>query len=202
MADLYFYREILGMSDYLNTVTRRDKIEPNDSLIFNRASGATNQIAYNKFTQNLPTGIESVVAGTNVTVDNTDPKNPIVSSTGGGGGSFANVIDATAGSYSLVPDANSPITVIEMAGGAFPFGTTLTIPDDDFTAGATFVVTNQSTTDEINISLGGDVNLENSSGTDVILPSGNAGNSAVTFVFIRRNEADTFWLAYGDIESS
>ena len=30
--------------------------------------------------------VTSVVAGTNVTVDNTDPKNPIVSSTGGGGG--------------------------------------------------------------------------------------------------------------------
>lgn len=29
--------------------------------------------------------IESVVAGTNVTVDNTDPKNPIVSASGGGG---------------------------------------------------------------------------------------------------------------------
>lgn len=31
--------------------------------------------------------VESVVAGTNVTVDNTDPANPIVSSSGGGGGS-------------------------------------------------------------------------------------------------------------------
>jgi hypothetical protein len=31
-------------------------------------------------------GVQSVVAGTNVTVDNTDPSNPIVSSTGGGGG--------------------------------------------------------------------------------------------------------------------
>lgn len=32
------------------------------------------------------TGVQSVVAGTNVTVDNTDPANPIVSATGGGGG--------------------------------------------------------------------------------------------------------------------
>jgi len=190
------------MSNYLNTVTRRDKIEPNDSLVFNKASGATNQIAYNKFTEGLPTGIESVVAGTNVTVDNTDPKNPIVSSTGGGGGSFANVIDATAGSYELVPDASSPITVIEMAGGAFPFGTTLTIPNDEFTVGATFVVTNQSTTDEINISLGSSVDLINSSGSDVILESGNSGNSAVTFVYIKSLDGVTFWLAYGDIESS
>lgn len=33
------------------------------------------------------TGVRSVVAGSNVTVDNTDPANPIISSTGGGGGS-------------------------------------------------------------------------------------------------------------------
>lgn len=32
-------------------------------------------------------GVQSVVAGTNVTVDNTDPQNPIVSATGGGGDS-------------------------------------------------------------------------------------------------------------------
>lgn len=31
-------------------------------------------------------GVKSVVAGANVTVDNTDPRNPVVSSTGGGGG--------------------------------------------------------------------------------------------------------------------
>lgn len=31
-------------------------------------------------------GIQTIVAGTNITVDDTDPENPIVSSTGGGGG--------------------------------------------------------------------------------------------------------------------
>jgi hypothetical protein len=31
-------------------------------------------------------GVQSVVAGTNVTVDNTDPANPVVSASGGGGG--------------------------------------------------------------------------------------------------------------------
>lgn len=34
----------------------------------------------------IDTGVQSVVAGTNVTVDNTDPANPIVSAAGGGGG--------------------------------------------------------------------------------------------------------------------
>lgn len=32
-------------------------------------------------------GVQSIVAGDNITVDNTDPSNPIVSATGGGGGS-------------------------------------------------------------------------------------------------------------------
>ena len=34
----------------------------------------------------VDTGVQSIVAGTNVTVDNTDPANPIVSASGGGGG--------------------------------------------------------------------------------------------------------------------
>ena len=38
----------------------------------------------------IDTGVQSVVAGTNVTVDNTDPANPIVSATGGGGGGLYN----------------------------------------------------------------------------------------------------------------
>ena len=38
----------------------------------------------------IDTGVQSVVAGTNVTVDNTDPANPIVSAAGGGGGGSAN----------------------------------------------------------------------------------------------------------------
>jgi hypothetical protein len=43
-------------------------------------------------------GIESVQAGTNVTVDNTDPQNPIISATGGGGGVESvtgNIVDNT-----------------------------------------------------------------------------------------------------------
>lgn len=38
-------------------------------------------------------GVQSVVAGTNVTVDNTDPANPIVSATGGGSGSANEVTE-------------------------------------------------------------------------------------------------------------
>jgi hypothetical protein len=46
------------------------------------------------------TGIISVVAGTNVTVDNTDPANPIVSATGGGGGGGA--VDSVNGATGVV----------------------------------------------------------------------------------------------------
>lgn len=39
-------------------------------------------------------GVESIVAGTNITVDDTDPQNPIVSATGGGGGSGIPIVKA------------------------------------------------------------------------------------------------------------
>ena len=37
------------------------------------------------------TALQSVVAGTNVTVDDTDPQNPIISASGGGGGAVDSV---------------------------------------------------------------------------------------------------------------
>jgi hypothetical protein len=39
----------------------------------------------NPIVNSLPDGVQSIVAGTNVTVNNTDPANPIVNATGGGG---------------------------------------------------------------------------------------------------------------------
>lgn len=38
----------------------------------------------------IPTGISSIVAGTNITIDNTDPLNPVISSSGGGLTSLGN----------------------------------------------------------------------------------------------------------------
>ena len=40
----------------------------------------------NPIVNSLPDGVQSIVAGTNVTINNTDPANPIVSATGGSGG--------------------------------------------------------------------------------------------------------------------
>jgi len=45
------------------------------------------QKANQNFTELYGSKLDSVVGGTNVTIDNTDPLNPIISSTGGGGGS-------------------------------------------------------------------------------------------------------------------
>jgi len=55
--------------------------------------------------------IQSIVAGTNVTVDNTDPLNPIVSASGGGGGSqdLQSVLDE--GGFAQSPDTVSYIDI-------------------------------------------------------------------------------------------
>lgn len=53
------------------------------------------------------TAVQSVVAGTNITVDNTDPQNPIVSATGGGSGTVTSVAVADAAGITW---AGSPIT--------------------------------------------------------------------------------------------
>ena len=44
------------------------------------------QMIWCKLKNNVSGGIQSIVAGTNVTIDNTDPLNPVVSATGGGSG--------------------------------------------------------------------------------------------------------------------
>lgn len=49
-------------------------------------------------------GIQSIVAGTNVTVDSTDPYNPIVSATGGGGGGAVNSVNGQTGTVVLDPE--------------------------------------------------------------------------------------------------
>lgn len=54
-------------------------------------------------------GVQSVVAGTNVTIDNTDPANPVISASGGGGGGGAK--------YKVVT-----ITAAQVLADSFPTG--------------------------------------------------------------------------------
>jgi len=64
------------------------------------------------YIKNKPANVvESVVAGTNVTVDNTDPKNPIVNSSGGGGGGDTGTF--TSADNKLITVVNGLITTIE-----------------------------------------------------------------------------------------
>ena len=79
----------------------------------NDGTGDKIRVAFQKtnanFTELYDGKIDSVVAGTNVTVDNTDPLNPIVSATGGGGGS-GTVTSVGLTMPSAFSVANSPVT--------------------------------------------------------------------------------------------
>ena len=84
-------------------------------------------------------GIQSVVAGTNVTVDNTDPLNPIVSATGGGGGGSGDVVGPASATDNAIARfdtttgkliQNSVVTIADTSGNMAGVGTlnTHTIP--------------------------------------------------------------------------
>lgn len=59
----------------------------------------------------IDTGVLSVTAGTNVTVDNTDPKNPIVSASGGGG-----AVDSVNGQTGVVVLDADDVGAVDIAG--------------------------------------------------------------------------------------
>jgi hypothetical protein len=65
-------------------------------LIIDTVDSRNFTIELNPFCQGAGSGVQTIVAGTNVTVDNTDPANPIVSATGGGGTTSEQKLTATA----------------------------------------------------------------------------------------------------------
>lgn len=74
------------------------------------------------------TGVQTIVAGTNISVDDTDPQNPIVSSLGGGGGSVESVTGAGVDNtdtanpvINCVPIVTESNTVISDDGGGWNF---------------------------------------------------------------------------------
>jgi hypothetical protein len=88
----------------------------------------------------IPTSyVESVVAGTNVTVDNTDPLNPIVSATGG---------SATLGLIKIVDKAGDFFTNLATASAYIRTFTSATITNESFSNGTFwFTVPNGSSFD-------------------------------------------------------
>jgi hypothetical protein len=114
---------------------------------------------------------------------------------GVGGGTFANVIDATAGSYALVPNSEAPVTIVSMTGTAA--GLTLTIPTGSFTLGAIFEVTNNDVDEVILLTLAVGVTCINvtSGASEIASTIDEEGISRVKLVNIGTN----IWAAYGDI---
>lgn len=55
--------------------------------------------------------VQSVTAGTNVTVDNTDPRNPVISATGGGGSSFVPYNIADGQTFAVPADQQALFTL-------------------------------------------------------------------------------------------
>lgn len=91
---------------------KRERVEGLDKVIdqegLDRALGVLDQRTQYLINKRSGGGqVDSVVAGTNITVDNTDPANPIISSTGGGSGTVTSV-DATVPTGLTI--SGSPIT--------------------------------------------------------------------------------------------
>lgn len=73
--------------------------------------------------QHLKGGVlQSVVAGTNVTVDSTDPSNPIVSASGGGG---SGIVQSVVAGANVTVDSTDPAHPIVAASGGGSGGLTL-----------------------------------------------------------------------------
>lgn len=84
--------------------------------------------------QGIPGVVQSIVAGDNVTVDATDPANPIVSSTGGGSGSVESIV---AGDNVTVDDTDPANPIVSAHGSGFGVvesvvaGSRITVDDTD-----------------------------------------------------------------------
>jgi hypothetical protein len=168
----------------------------------------------------IPTSyVESVVAGTNVTVDNTDPLNPIVSATGGG---------STLGLIKIVDKAGDFFTNLATASAYIRTFTSATITNESFSNGTFwFTVPNGSNFANNNgflykltphtayiedplelISFLGNNTLGNSSGNSFLGNVRFGTNSLVSFAGILRvrnvtllNTSDTFGVnASGRVE--
>lgn len=109
----------------------------------------TNKMSYKNYLGIVTTipnsdGIQSVVAGTNITVDNTDPINPIISASGGGGGlqGVHSIIKLNSGDATSNNTAASTITSTSTLAGNL--ATTPYIPAQTFTSSNLYISVNSA----------------------------------------------------------
>lgn len=95
-------------------------------------------------------GIQSIVAGTNVTVDSTDPYNPIVSATGGGGGGAVDSVNGQTGVVELavadIPDLQDELDSKAVASEVADFASSVS---GQFTTVAGQIATKANTADVV-----------------------------------------------------
>ncbi len=85
----------LGFTDILDSQDLQDALEAGTLTATDGSGNPIGSISFSEIAARLDQAeldiankINSIVAGTNVTVDNTDPLNPIINAAGGGGGSL------------------------------------------------------------------------------------------------------------------
>jgi hypothetical protein len=122
-------------------------------------------------------GIQSIVAGTNVTVDNTDPQNPVVSSSGGSSSLIGFVARNSSTSLNAAVFTKISFSITDYQNSTDWNGTTYTVPEDGiyFVSGhATF----QSVTDGNNSIVG--VYLNDSINNGGLLGRSKSGGTGFT----------------------
>ena len=107
--------------------------------------------------------LNSVVAGTNVTIDNTDPRNPIINATGGGGGAVTSVNGETGAVVLTLDEIVGSTSAVEA--GTVSFTDNLASPTSAVTVSPTDVVVQQVSSNKVTTVGAGSVYLTNSGNT-------------------------------------
>lgn len=118
--------------------------------------------------------IQSVVAGSNVTIDSTDPNNPVISSTGGGGGGsgITRTVISTSGSFTAGSNSVTDYVYFITANHIPTLPTAISNTNrytfkNNHTANITFLTTSAQTVD------GGTLTIAPSESVDLISNNAN-----------------------------
>ncbi len=105
--------ELTSLTAAIAAVISDDDLAADDQVsisILSAGTGAKGLIVTILFTQD-GANLVSVVAGTNITIDNTDPQNPIINATGGGGGG-SGIVETVTGTAPIVVDDSDPANIV------------------------------------------------------------------------------------------